>query len=463
MRILFHGALRTVTGSLHILDTKSGLILLDCGMFQGRRSETRQRNETMPVSPDKVKAVILSHAHIDHSGNLPTWVENGMHCPIYATGATVDLAGLMLRDSAHIQEVDAFFFNKHMRRTGHPPIEPLYRLEHAEAAIGMLRAKKYREWFEVLPGVRALFTDAGHILGSASVTVEETCDGIKKRVVFTGDMGRPETPILRDPEPFPGGADAIIAESTYGNKDHAPQSELPEELRKIIYRTIARGGKVIIPSFAVGRTQAVLYALRQLQTAGKLPEVPVYVDSPLAQGATEVFKRHVECYDEAAEHVLSDDGALFALEGFVATRTKEASQKLNEQRDPSIIIAASGMCEAGRILHHLRHNLANDRHTILMVGFQAEHTLGRRLVDGLKSVRVFGQEMQVRAEVVSLNGFSAHGGQSEMYAQLDRCRPHGPLFLVHGENSRIEAWKQFLDGKGFPEVRIASVGETYTC
>lgn len=463
MRILFHGALRTVTGSLHILDTKNGIVLLDCGMFQGRRAETRQRNESLPVSPDRVKAVILSHAHIDHIGNLPTWVLNGLHCPVYGTNATVDLAGLMLRDSAHIQEVDALFFNKHIRRNGKQPIEPLYRLEHAEAAIGLLRPKKYREWFDVIPGVRALFTDAGHILGSASVTVEEICDGIKKRVVYTGDLGRPETPILRDPEPFPGGADAVISESTYGNKDHAPQSELPEELRKIIYRTIARGGKVIIPSFAVGRTQAVLYALRQLQTANKLPEVPVYVDSPLAQGATEIFKRHPECYDESAEHVLAEDGALFALEGFVATRTKEASQQINERRDPCIVIAASGMCEAGRILHHLRHNLGNEHNTILMVGFQAENTLGRRLIDGIRFVRVFGQEMQVRAEVVSLNGFSAHGGQSEMYAQLDRSRPHGPLFLVHGENSRIEAWKQFLDGKGFPDVRIAEAGMDYKC
>jgi metallo-beta-lactamase family protein len=220
---------------------------------------------------------------------------------------------------------------------------------------------------------------------------------------------------------------------------------------------------VIIPSFAVGRTQAVLFALRQLQTSGKLPEVPVFVDSPLAQGATEIFKRHAECYDEAAEKVLKDDGALFAVEGFVATRTKEDSQRLNERREPCIIIAASGMCEAGRILHHLRHNLANDHNTVLIVGFQAEHTLGRRLVDGNKFVKVFGLEMPVRAEVVSLNGFSAHGGQSEMYAHLDRSRPHGPLFLVHGEDSRIEAWKAFLDGKGFPDVRIPNAGDEHTC
>jgi metallo-beta-lactamase family protein len=282
-------------------------------------------------------------------------------------------------------------------------------------------------------------------------------------VVFTGDIGRPETPILRDPEAFPGGTDAVITESTYGNKDHALQREMPEELRKIIYRTIARGGKVIIPSFAVGRTQAVLYSLRQLQTAGKLPEVPVFVDSPLAQRATEVFLRHAECYDEAAERVLKEDGALFAIEGYVPTRTKEESQALNDLREPYIVIAASGMCEAGRILHHLRHNLANDRNTVLFVGFQAAHTLGRRLIDGNKYVRVFGQEMPVRAEVVSLNGFSAHGGQSEMYAHLDRARPHGPLFLVHGENSRIEAWKEFLDDKGFPEVRIPEEGYEYRC
>jgi metallo-beta-lactamase family protein len=463
MKIQFHGALSTVTGSLHILETTRGeLILLECGLFQGRRADAQQRNRALPVAPGRVKAVILSHAHVDHIGNLPTWHAQGLRCPVIGTSATVDLAALLLRDCAHIQVLDALFFNKHMRRNGQA-IEPLYTPEIAEAAIGLMRPWKYREWFQVIPGVRAFFHDAGHILGSAAVTVEESVNGTSRRVCFTGDVGRPDTPILRDPEPFLPGADAVITESTYGNRDHAPQSELPEALRRVIYQTIARGGRVLIPAFAVGRTQAVLYALRQLQKAGKLPEVPVYLDSPLAQNATEVFRKHAECLDEPAAQVLKDDGVLFALEGYKNTRTKEESQALNEKREPCIILAGSGMCEAGRILHHLRHGLGDPRNTVLIVGFQAENTLGQRLVNGEKTVRIFGQETAVRAEVLSLNGFSAHAGQHELLAYLDRARPAGPAFLVHGEASRIAAFKTFLDGQGFPDVRIPAAGDTYKC
>jgi metallo-beta-lactamase family protein len=450
-----------VTGSLHIVETSRGeLILLECGLFQGRREEARQRNTALPIAPDRVRAVVISHAHIDHIGCLPVWVKRGLRCPVYGTAATMDLTPLLLKDSGHIHVLDALFVNKHFRRH-EKPVEPLYTPEDAEAVGKYLRVCKYGEWFAVTPGVRAIFNDAGHILGSASVLLEESTNGRRRRLGFTGDLGRPQTPILRDPAPFAAGADAVITESTYGNKDHAPQSELPEALRRVIYQTIARGGRLLIPAFAVGRTQAVLYALRGLQKAGKLPDVPVYVDSPLAQGATEIFLRHPECYDEEADKVLADDGALFALQGYVPTRTKEESQALNEKREPCIIIAASGMCEAGRILHHLRHGLGDPRNTVLIVGFQAENTLGRRLIDGNKLVRVFGQELEVRAEVLSLNGFSAHAGQSELHQYLDRCRPAGPLFLVHGERTRVEAFKTFMDKQGFPDVRMPAVGEEY--
>jgi metallo-beta-lactamase family protein len=445
MKIHFHGAVRTVTGSLHIVETARGdIVLLDCGLFQGRRAEARERNTKMPLDPSRVKAVVLSHAHIDHIGNLPTWVSKGLRCPVYGTGATIDLCGLMLRDSAKIQMMDAQHVNRHVR-PGEPLVEALYTPEHAEAAIALMRGRNYREWFEVVPGLYAYYTDAGHILGSATVTIEERIDGGRKRISFTGDIGRPNSPILRDPEPFPAGADVV----------------LPEELRKVVYRTIARGGKVLIPAFALGRTQVIMYALRELQKNNKLPEVPVYVDSPLASGATEIFARHPECYDSEAERNLHTDGSIFAIDGFTATRSSEDSKALNDKREPCIIIAASGMCEAGRILHHLDHGLHDPRNTILIVGFQAEHTLGRRLVDKVEIVKVFGREHAVRAEVVVLNGFSAHGGQSEMLGFLDKCRPQGPVFLVHGDEVRATAFQTCLKSHGFPDVRIPTQGEEF--
>jgi len=313
----------------------------------------------------------------------------------------------------------------------------------------------------VVPGLRAYYTDAGHILGSATITLEERNGASVKRLAFTGDLGRPNSPILKDAEPFPAGSDVVLSESTYGDREHPPQAELPEELRKVLYQTIARGGKVIIPAFAVGRTQAIMYALRELQKKGKLPEVPVYVDSPLATGATEIVSRHPECYDAGANKVLDDDGMLFAIDGFVATRSTEASRALNEKKGPFVVIAASGMCEAGRILHHLAHGVADPRNTILICGFQAEHTLGRKLVDRSDKVRVFGQELPLRAEVVVLNGFSAHAGRTEMTTFLNTCRPQGPLYLVHGDEARSTAFQSHLKSNGFPDVRIPTVGEEF--
>lgn len=460
MKLRFHGAVRTVTGSLHIVETSKGeIVLLDCGMFQGRRAEAKQRNTTLPIDPKLVKAIVISHAHIDHIGNLPTWAARGLNCPIYATGATVDLTGLMLRDSAGIQMSDARHVNKYLK-PGETPVEPLYTLQDAEKIITLLRGRNYRQWFQVLPGLRAYFTDAGHILGSATITVEEqTATGVK-RIAFTGDIGRPASPILRDAEPPPAGADILLSESTYGDREHPPQSELPEELRKVIYQTIARGGKVIIPAFALGRTQTLMYALRGLQRANKLPDVPVYVDSPLAHGATEATARHPECYDSEAEEFFYDDGSIFSLDGYVEVRSSEDSKKLNDKREPCVIIAASGMCEAGRIVHHLDHGLGDARNTVLIVGFQAEHTLGRRLVEKQEIVKVFGREKTVRAEVKVLNGFSAHAGRSEMSDLLKKCAPRGPLFLVHGDEPRCLAFQEHLKANGFPDVRIPTVGET---
>lgn len=462
MKIRFHGAAQTVTGSCHILETAAGeTVLLDCGLFQGRRAEAKIRNGEFPVEPRSVRAVVLSHSHIDHIGNVPQWVARGLKCPIYGTGATVDLCELMLRDSAHIQEQDALHLNRN-RRPGDPVIQPIYTAEDAERAVGMLRGRNYNEWFDVLPGLRVFYRDAGHILGSASVTVEENDNGIIKRMAFTGDIGRPDSAILNDPVPFESGLDAVLSESTYGNREHPPQADLPNELADVITRTVARGGKIIVPSFALGRTQQVLYAMSQLQKAGRLPRVPVFVDSPLAIGASEVFKRHPECYDAEASKKFSDEASLFALADFKATRMAEDSKRLNDLKGSAVIIAASGMCEAGRILHHLEHHMGDARNTILIVGFQAENTLGRKLVERQKIVKVYGQEKVLNAEVVVLNGFSAHAGKSELSSFLEKCRPKGPLFLVHGELTAMMPFREHLmNEKGFPDVRIPAKGESY--
>ncbi|MCW8130306.1 MAG: MBL fold metallo-hydrolase [Planctomycetota bacterium] len=461
MKIHFHGAVRTVTGSLHIVETARGeIVLLDCGLFQGRREEARTRNRTLPIDAKRVKAVVLSHAHIDHIGNLPTWAAAGLNCPVFATGATADLCAIMLRDSANIQVIDAQHVNRRLRN-GEKPVEPLYLPEHAEAAIALLRSCKYREWFDVVPGLKAIYHDAGHILGSASITLEEHAHGSKKRLAFTGDVGRPHTPILRDPEPFGSGADVLLSECTYGDREHPPVEAMGEELRKVLYRTIARGGKVIVPAFALGRTQAVLYELNLLEERQKLPPVPVYVDSPLACKATEIFQRHPECYDADAREVLKQEGALFAIDGYACITAAEDSKKLNDKKEPCVVIAASGMCEAGRILHHLNHGIGNPRNTIMIVGFQAEHTLGRKLVERWRTVRIFGQEHAVKAEIVVMNGFSGHAGRTELADFLERCRPAGPLFLVHGDEPRAAAFTEFLKPRGYPDVRIPNVGDTY--
>jgi len=435
-------------------------VLLDCGLFQGRRSESRARNETLPLDPARVKAVVLSHAHIDHIGNLPTWASKGLRCPVFGTGATIDLASLMLRDSAKIQTFDAQHVNKNLK-PGEQPVQPLYTPAHAEAAIALFQSQKYKNWFEVLPGLRAIYHDAGHILGSASVVLEETCQGSTKRLAFTGDLGRPGSPILRDPEPFGAGADALLCESTYGDREHPAFGTLLDELQKVLYRTIARGGKVIIPAFAVGRTQTLLYELNQLEQLQKLPHVPVYVDSPLASKATAIFIAHPECYDQDAHAVLEEEGALFSIEGYTAVASSEDSKQLNAARDPSIVIAASGMCEAGRILHHLDHGLEHDRNTVLIVGFQAEHTLGRKLVEKWKTVKVFGREKHVRAEIAVINGLSAHGDRRELATVLEKSRPQGPIFLVHGDEPRATAFQTYLTGRGFPDVRVPNVGDEF--
>jgi len=458
LSVTFWGAARTVTGSMHLVEAAGKRILLDCGLFQGRRAEARKRNTEFPFSPQDIDAVVLSHAHIDHCGNLPNLVRQGFRGPIYCTPATRDLVAVMLVDSAKIQEEDAHYLNKKRDRR-EPPVEPLYDRKDAHRAIQACQSLPYDRPFDLARGLQVRLVDAGHLLGSAMVSLHLD-SGKGLRLTFTGDLGRRGTPILRDPAPVPP-ADLLISESTYGGQLHEPVDLLAGSLGEVLRRTADRGGKLLVPAFSLGRTQNVVYFLHQLMNTGLLPPLPIYVDSPLSAKATEVFRLHPECFDEETAELLEDDPDLFGDKRINYIHDVEESKKLNAQRDPCIIIAASGMCEAGRILHHLKHNIEDQRNTILIVGFQAPETLGRRLVEKREEVKIFDRSYKLRAEVVVMNGFSSHADQNDFLSFL------GPLAaqtakvrLVHGEPDRAEALAQALREQGFAEVLIPDRGDS---
>ena len=459
----FHGAAQEVTGSLHLLDVNSNRIALDCGLYQGRRAEANRRNTTHPCDPGDIDAVILSHAHIDHSGKLPRLVKDGFSGAVYATPATRDLCALMLADSAHIQEEDAYYINKKRLRRGDPPVEPIYTSQDAVRTVALMHAVSYGRWFHVVPDVRARFFDAGHILGSAGVEIEINSNGRPHRkLVFTGDMGRFDTPILRDPAPLPP-CDYLICESTYGGRRTGRAADLKDQLEAVLQKTFERRGKVIIPAFSVGRTQNVVYHLAQLMQENRIKRVPVYIDSPLSVSASEIFKLHPECYDEDALAFQTRAGDILGADCCTYVRDVEESKKIHRRRSPCVIISASGMCEVGRILHHLKNNIRSARNTILIVGYQAAHTLGRRLVEREPKVRIFGQRYRVKAEVKVLNGFSAHADMDEL-ARLTSpvgagCRQ---AFVVHGEPDQSAALQRTMSGNGFGRVEVPQPGETFT-
>lgn len=453
MKIRFHGAAQTVTGSQHLLEVNGSRILLDCGLFQGRRSETYERNRNHPFDPVKIDAVILSHAHIDHSGNLPHLVKHNFHGPIFATKATADLADIMLRDSGHIQESDAKFVNKKRAKSGEPPIEPLYTIEDAEQVASHFRPMAYDQAFEAAPGVIARFVEAGHILGSAAVSLEIEENGRKTRLWFSGDIGRRKLPLLRDPE-LPGNVDYLLMESTYGDKPHRDPDAAFIEFRDVVKKTVERRGKIIIPSFAVGRTQELVYFLNQMINDGFIDRIPVFVDSPLAVNATEIFEKHPECFDkETHDFIRTHRHPALEFKGLTYTQSVEESKALNERKDPMIIISASGMAEAGRILHHLRNNIENPRNTVLIVGWQAPYTLGRRLADREKRIKIFGEAFTRRAEVVTIGGLSAHAGQNLLveYAMSVKDQVK-KVFLVHGEEKSASALREELNARNLSQV-----------
>ncbi|MEX2189561.1 MAG: MBL fold metallo-hydrolase, partial [Bacteroidota bacterium] len=418
-----------------------------------------ERNRTFPFDASTIDAVVLSHAHIDHAGNLPNLVKSGFHGRIYATAATRDLCQIMLYDSAYLQERDLAFLKKRGKNADLPK-EPLYTSKDVDQTIDQFVGVPYRRYFDVADGIRVKFFDAGHILGSASVLAEITEVGKKTLLGFTGDLGRKDMPILKDPEHM-GDVDLLISESTYGGKVHEPVTEMNRSLLEVIRRTVDRGGKVIIPAFSVGRTQEIVYATFELFNEGKLPAVPVYVDSPLAVNATEVFRLHPECFDEETLRYLHHDEDPFGFGRLKYIRSVDDSKRLNGKKEPCVIIAASGMCEGGRILHHLANNIEESRNTVLIVGFMAEHTLGRRLVERQPEVKIFGDVVRLNAEVAILNSFSAHAGQDELLqyiGRMEKKRLKG-IYLVHGEMNQADQLAVKLRESGFTHAAIPAKGE----
>jgi metallo-beta-lactamase family protein len=466
VEIEFVGAAQTVTGSKHLVRTKHATVLLDCGLFQGPRRQSIERNRSLGVDPGEVTAVVLSHAHIDHSGALPVLVKSGYGGPVYATPATRDLCAAMLMDAAMIQDSDARFINKQIARGNSEllHVDPLYDEGDVLRVLEQMVGIPYHRRTTIAPGVDLTFLDAGHVLGSAITVLDVDEDGARRRLVFTGDLGRRGMPILRDPE-CPRDADVLIMESTYGDRLHAPIEDMNGRLAEVIGRVVARGGKVVIPSFALERAQEIVFALKTLKRRGMLPAVPVYVDSPLTVKITDVFRLHPECYRPETRAMLTASHSPFEFDQLHYVSSTEDSKAIDADPSPAIVISASGMCEAGRVLHHLKATLEDAKNAVIIVGFQAAHTLGRRLVEHRARVKVFGVERDVRAEVVVMNGFSAHADQRDLVSFVTDVREGGRLrkiVLVHGEPGPQRALSQLLAASGADEVHAPAQGDRLT-
>jgi metallo-beta-lactamase family protein len=445
MKITFFGAAGEVTGSQHLLETANLRILLDCGMFQGHRVDAWHKNKSFRCEPTKLDGVILSHAHIDHCGNLPGLYRAGFRGPIYCTPATADVAAALLKDAVHIQEEDARYMQRHLS-PGHPPVEPLYEEEHVRGVLKLIETIDYGTWEDLSPEFKLKFSEAGHILGSAICEMQMHDKGDMRRIVFSGDLGRRGLPLLRNPQ-LVDGCDVLITESTYGDRLHPPAEDLKNALHKILEDAANVGGRVIIPAFALGRTQAIVYFLNELAFEGRLPNIPVFVDSPLASRMTEIYRDNQEMLDADAWRTLQKDKDLFAFPGLTYVQSPQESAELNRRKGPFVVISASGMCESGRIRHHLKHGVADARNTILIIGFQAQHTLGRRLVEKRPEVKIFDRLLPLKAKVVTLNGLSAHADANDFKWWFDHMASEGGIgqaFIVHGEGAAAQATARLL-------------------
>lgn len=457
MQISFHGAAQTVTGSKHLVSLEDGTkFLLDCGMFQGQGKDTFVLNSHFGFDPFSINFLVLSHAHIDHSGLIPRLCNEGFKGNIYCTPAAFDLCAIMLKDSAHIQEADAKFINKKRQKKDLPPVKPLYTEQDVEECLKQFRPIAYNEEFKINDFVRVTFTDNGHILGSATVNLRITEGSQSKKLCFTGDIGRFNTSLLKNPQPFPQ-PDILICESTYGNRLHKEISLAENELLEAVLDTcIVKKGKLIVPAFSLGRTQELIYALNKLDFRAKLPDVKIFIDSPLAISATDITRKYSHYLNGDVQSFMEHRPDPFGFEDVVYINSQEESQKLNDYTEPCIIISASGMADAGRIKHHIMHNISDEKNTILIVGYAEPNSLAGRLRNGNEEVKIFGEKFKVKAEVKIIDAFSAHGDYQEMirYLKMNDLSKIDKTFLVHGEHDAQEFFKDVLNEEGLKDIFI---------